>query len=294
MISNKINGQISIYTDPGSNVSCMTNKGKCYWLKVFEVPEGGRATRGRAIINLLNKEKDENVAAFVTVRDFDDEHFLMMVTRQGVVKKTVLSAYGNPRSTGIIAIGLSEGDNLIDVRVTDGKSDILIASKSGQAVRFNESDVRDMGRGATGVRGLNLEKGDNVIGMIIARSGGNVLVVSENGYGKRSEISDYRLTRRGGKGVITMNVTEKTGSVIAIKDVTDNDDLVIISSKGMVIKQHIKDIRVMGRNTQGVRLIQLNEGDGIADIARVVSDVELDSKNGNGAGDTDQEALFEE
>lgn len=268
-----------------------TDRGKCYWLKVFEVPEGSRTARGRSIINLINKEKDENVAAFVTVKDFDDEHYLMMVTRHGIVKKTVLSAYGNPRSTGIIAIGLNDGDNLIDVRVTDGKSDMLIASSQGQAVRFAESDVRNMGRGATGVRGINLEKDDRVIGMVIARSGGNVLVVSEKGYGKRSEVGDYRLTRRGGKGVITMNVTNKTGPVIAIKDVTDNDDLVIISSRGMVIRQHIKDIRVMGRNTQGVRLINLNEGDSIGDVARVSADEDLEESNGNGA--TDQEVLFE-
>ncbi len=270
-----------------------TDKGKCYWLKVFEVPESGRISRGRAIINLINKEKDENVAAFVTVKEFDDAHCIIMTTKNGTVKKTVLSAYSNPRSNGIIAIGLNQGDNLIDVRITDGSSDILIATRHGQAVRFAETDVRNMGRGATGVRGVTLEKGDQVIGMIVARSGGNVLVVSEKGYGKRSEVGDYRLTRRGGKGVITMNVTDKTGNVITIKDVTDSDDLVIISAKGMVIRQHIKDIRVMGRNTQGVRLINLNEGDTIGDVARVKMDEELEGAS-NGTPDIDQEEMFEE
>jgi DNA gyrase subunit A len=252
-----------------------TDRGKCYWLKVFEVPEGGRTARGRSIVNLINKDKEDQITAFVTVKEFDDAHYILMVTAQGVVKKTVLSAYGNPRSSGIIAIGLNEGDSLIEARITDGQSDVLIATRMGQAIRFAESNVRDMGRGATGVRGITLEKKDQVIGMIIARSGGNVLVVSEHGYGKRSEISDYRLINRGGKGVITMNVTAKTGPVISIKDVTDNDDLVIISTKGMVIRQHIKDIRVMGRNTQGVRLINLGEGDSIADIARVAMDEDL-------------------
>ncbi len=268
-----------------------TDRGKCYWLKVFEVPEGGRTARGRSIVNLLNKEKEEQVAAFVTVKEFDDAHYILMVTAQGVVKKTVLSAYGNPRSTGIIAIGLNEGDNLIDARITDGQSDVLIATRLGQAIRFPESNVRDMGRGATGVRGITLDEEDQVIGMIIARSGGNALVVSERGYGKRSEIGDYRLINRGGKGVITMNVTQKTGPVISIKDVTDNDDLVIISVKGMVIRQHIKDIRVMGRNTQGVRLINLNEGDAIADVARVAADEELPEENGT---PSNQAEIFEE
>lgn len=245
-----------------------TDKGRCYWLKVFEIPEAGRATRGRSIVNLIAKQKDENVAAFVTVKEFDDEHFILMVTSKGVVKKTVLSAYGNPRSTGIIAINLTKDDNLVEARITDGQSDILIATREGLAIRFSESDVRDMGRTATGVRGIRLGKGDKVIGMIVARPNSNVLVVSDRGYGKRSEVGSYRLTKRGGKGVINMNVTEKTGRVLSIKEVTDQEDLVIMSVSGMVIRQHMKDIRVMGRNTQGVRLINLKEDDIIADIAK--------------------------
>jgi DNA gyrase subunit A len=256
-----------------------TDKGRCYWLKVFEVPEGGRTARGRAIINLINKQKDENVAAFVTVKEFSDDQYIMMVTGTGTVKKTVLSAYGNPRSTGIIAINLNDDDNLIDAKITDGKSDILVATRQGQAIRFHEDQVRDMGRSATGVRGASLSKDDVVIGMIIGRANGNVLVVSENGYGKRSEVSSYRLTKRGGKGVITMNVTDKTGPVISIKEVSDQDDIVIITEKGLVIRQHVRKIRVMGRNTQGVRLIHLREGDSIADVARVAADQDIDNKN---------------
>ncbi|MCB2204415.1 DNA gyrase subunit A [bacterium] len=256
-----------------------TDKGRCYWLKVFEVPEGGRTARGRAIINLISKQKDENVAAFLTVKEFTDNEYIMMVTSKGTVKKTVLSAYGNPRSTGIIAINLSKDDNLIDAKITDGKNDILVATRQGQAIRFNEDDVRDMGRSATGVRGISLAKKDVVIGMIVGRANGNVLVVSENGYGKRSEVASYRLTKRGGKGVITMNVTSKTGPVISIKEVSDQDDIVIITEKGLVIRQHVRKIRVMGRNTQGVRLIHLREGDSIADVARVAADQDIDNKN---------------
>ncbi len=249
-----------------------TDKGRCYWLKVFEVPEAGRTARGRSIINLINKQKDENVAAFVTVKEFDDEHYIVMVTANGTIKKTVLSAYGNPRSTGIIAINLNDDDGLVEAKITDGTNDILIATRDGQAIRFAESDVRDMGRGATGVRGINLSDMDRVIGMIIARQGANVLVVSEKGSGKRTDISTYRHTRRGGKGVITMNVTEKTGRVMRIMEVTDSDDLVVMTEKGMVIRQHVKDIRVLGRAAQGVRLINLKDGDTIADVARVAKE----------------------
>ncbi|MBR9978778.1 MAG: DNA gyrase subunit A [Bacteroidetes bacterium] len=254
-----------------------TDKGRCYWLKVFEVPEGGRTARGRAIVNLIKKQKNENIAAFVTVKEFTDTQYIMMVTSHGTVKKTVLSAYGHPRTNGIIAINLSEKDNLIVAKITDGQSDILIATRNGQAIRFSESDVRNMGRSATGVRGISLAKDDIVIGMVVGRPNGHVLVVSEHGYGKRSEVSNYRHTKRGGRGVITMNITEKTGPVISIKDVSDQDDIVIITERGLVIRQHVRRIRVMGRNTQGVRLINLRDGDSIADIARVSSDQELDS-----------------
>jgi DNA gyrase subunit A len=257
-----------------------TDKGRCYWLKVHEVPEGGRAARGRSIINLLEKEKDESITAFVAVKEFTDNQYLIMVTEQGTVKKTVLSAYGNVRRGGINAINLVEGDKLIEVKMTDGNNDIVIGTRNGFAIRFNERDVRDMGRTATGVRGINLQKGDKVVGLLVIKHPQtSVLVVTENGYGKRSDINDYRITKRGGKGVITVKTTEKVGKMIAMMEVVDKDELVIISTQGMVIRQAVKDIRVMGRNTQGVRVIKLNEGDSIADIARIIPEDE--DANGN-------------
>lgn len=252
-----------------------TDRGRCYWLKVHEIPDAGRTARGRSIINLLEKEKDENITAFVAVKEFKDNQFLMMATEQGTIKKTVLSAYGNVRKGGINAINLNSGDKLIAVKMTDGGNDIVIGTHSGFAIRFNEKDVRDMGRTATGVRGVRLGKGDKVVGLlVIRRPGTSVLVVTDKGYGKRSDINDYRITHRGGKGVITVKTTDKVGKMISMMEVVDKDELVIISTQGMVIKQSIKDIRIMGRNTQGVRVIRLNEGDSIADIARVISDEE--------------------
>lgn len=252
-----------------------TDRGRCYWLKVHEVPDAGRTARGRSIINLLEKEKDEDITAFVAVKEFKDDQFLMMATEQGTIKKTVLSAYGNVRKGGINAINLNSGDKLIAVKMTDGGNDIVIGTHSGFAIRFNEKDVRDMGRTATGVRGVRLGKGDKVVGLlVIRRAGTSVLVVTDKGYGKRSDINDYRITHRGGKGVITVKTTDKVGKMISMMEVVDKDELVIISTQGMVIKQSIKDIRIMGRNTQGVRVIRLNEGDSIADIARVISEEE--------------------
>ncbi len=247
-----------------------TDKGKCYWLKVHEIPDSGRAARGRSIINLLEKNKEEMITAFVSVKEFRDDMFLIMATRKGTVKKTVLSAYGNVRKGGINAINISDGDSLIEVKMTDGNNDIVLGTRSGFAIRFNEKDVREMGRTATGVRGVNLTKGDIVVGLLVIKRQGTVLVVTEKGYGKRSDINDYRITRRGGKGVITVKTSDKVGKMISLMEVMDNDELVIISTKGMVIRQSVKDIRVMGRNTQGVRVIRLNEGDEIADIAKVV------------------------
>lgn len=254
-----------------------TDKGRCYWLKVHEIPEGGRAARGRSIINLLEKDPAENITAFVTVKEFRDDAYLMMATERGTVKKTVLSAYGNVRKGGINAINLAPGDKLIAVKMTDGNNDIVLGTRNGFAVRFHEKDVRDMGRTATGVRGIRLTKGDVVVGLIVIKRNDNILVVTENGYGKRSDINDYRVTKRGGKGVITVKTTEKVGKMIAMMDVVDGDELVIITTHGMVIRQSVKDIRVMGRNTQGVRVIRLNEGDQIADIAKVVPEDEEDN-----------------
>jgi DNA gyrase subunit A len=257
-----------------------TDKGKCYWLKVHEVPEGGRAARGRSILNILQKEKEENITAFVAVKEFTDKNFLVMATEHGTIKKTVLSAYGNVRKGGINAINLASGDSLIEVKMTDGSNDIVIGTRNGFAIRFHEKDVRDMGRTATGVRGVRLGKGDKVVGLLVIKRNDTILVVTEKGYGKRSDITDYRITHRGGKGVITVKTSDKAGKMLAMMEVVDGDELVIISTQGMVIRQSVKDIRVMGRNTQGVRVIRLNEGDTIADIAKVLPEEE--GENGNG------------
>lgn len=252
-----------------------TDKGRVYWLKVHEIPEGGRAARGRSILNILQKEKEESITAFVAVKEFSDDHYLIMATEQGTVKKTVLSAYGNVRKGGINAINLKKNDRLIEVKMTDGTNDIMIGTRNGFAVRFHEKDARDMGRTATGVRGVRLGKGDKAVGLlVIKRQGMSVLVVTEKGYGKRSDVNDYRITHRGGKGVITVKTSDKIGKMIALMEVNDNDELVIISTKGMVIRQSMKDIRIMGRATQGVRVIRLKDGDSIADIAKVVPEDE--------------------
>lgn len=269
-----------------------TDRGRCYWLKVHEIPEGGRTAKGRSVVNLLEKDKEENITAFVAVKEFRDDQYLVMVTEKGTVKKTVLSAYGNVRRGGINAINLISGDKLIEVKMTDGNSDLVIGTRNGFAIRFNEKNVRDMGRTATGVRGIRLGKGDRVVGLlVIKRQGVSVLVVTERGYGKRSDINDYRITNRGGKGVITVKTTDKVGKMISMMEVTDKDELVIISTKGMVIRQSVKDIRVMGRNTQGVRVIRLNDGDSIADIARVIPDEDDINGNGNGNGNNNGELL---
>ena len=251
-----------------------TDKGKCYWLKVHEIPEGGRATKGRSILNLIEKDKEENITAFVSVKEFTDDKYIVMATEQGTIKKTVLSAYSNIRKGGIIAINLSGKDRLIEAKLSEGKNEIIIGTRNGMATRFNEKDVRNMGRTATGVRGIRLSKGDVVIGMIVVRNATTLMVVTEKGFGKRSEIEDYRLSKRGGKGVITVKTSDRNGKLIAMKEVNDADELVIITTGGMVIRQAVHELRVMGRNTQGVRLIRLNEGDDIADIARVIPEEE--------------------
>ncbi len=251
-----------------------TDKGKCYWLKVHEVPEAGRAARGRSILNLLQKEKEEEITAFVAVKEFSDNQFLVMATEKGTIKKTVLSAYGNVRKGGINAINLKAGDKLIEVKMTDGTSDLVLGTRNGFAIRFHEKDVREMGRTATGVRGVRLGKSDIVVGLLVIRRNDTILVVTEKGYGKRSDINDYRITHRGGKGVITVKTTDKVGKMIALMEVVDGDELVIITTHGMVIRQSVKDLRVMGRNTQGVRVIRLKDNDSIADIAKVLPEDE--------------------
>jgi DNA gyrase subunit A len=262
-----------------------TDRGRCFRLKVYEIPEAGRAAKGRSLANLLPKEKDENITAILAVKDFTAPESIIMVTEKGIVKKTQLSDFANIRSNGIIAINLSKGDSLVETRLTDGQNDIVIGTYKGMAVRFRETDVRDMGRTAAGVRGVNLGKDDRVIGMVaVKRSDSNLLVVSEDGYGKRAMVSDFRLVHRGGKGVISMNVTEKTGNVIALKEVADSDDIVVMTEGGMVIRQHVAEIRVLGRNTQGVRLIRLNDGDKITGVAIVPN-------TGDGDGDTEAVAV---
>jgi DNA gyrase subunit A len=256
-----------------------TDKGRCYWLKVFEIPEGGRTARGKSIVNLIQKQPDETIKAFVSVDQFDDKRFILMVTEQGMVKKTVLSEYGNVRRTGITAIGLQNNDTVKDVKLTDGTQDILIGTHNGLAIRFNEREARPMGRTASGVRGVKLNKGDKVIGAVaVKRRDTTILVAAENGFGKRSDLDEYRVSHRGGKGVITIKVTEKTGKMVAIKEVLDNDDIVVVTAQGIVIRQPAKQIRVAGRNTQGVRLIRLDAGDKIAAVAAVPSEEEEESR----------------
>ncbi|MGE5421107.1 MAG: DNA gyrase subunit A [Chloroflexota bacterium] len=254
-----------------------TSKGKCYWMKVYAIPEGSRTSKGRAMQNLINIEPDDNVRAFINVKNLSDEdyinnNFIVLCTRKGILKKTSLEAYSRPRSNGVNAITIREGDELLEARMTNGKHHIMLAVKSGRAVRFPESGVRPMGRTASGVRGIRLanEQTDIVIGMItVEDKQKDILVVSENGYGKRSDIDEYRITHRGGKGVKTINITEKTGSLIALKDVTDQHDLMIITQYGNILRSPVSALRVMGRATQGVRLINLRENDIIASVASV-------------------------
>ena len=249
-----------------------TDKGRCYWLKVHEIPQAGKSSRGRSIVNLIEKSKDEDIKAIVNVREFDDEHFVVMATKRGVVKKTVLSAFGNPRRGGINAISIREGDDLITAKITDGNNDIVLGTSKGKAIRFHESDVRPMGRAAAGVTGISLDKDDFVVGMVAAKKGSNLLVITENGYGKRTPLEEYRVTRRGGKGIVTVKITDKVGKMITIKEVRDEDDIMIITTSGKVIRQSVKQIRKMGRSTQGIRLIRLSKNDQIGDVARIVKE----------------------
>ena len=249
-----------------------TAEGRVYWLKVYDIPQTGRAARGRPIVNLIGLRSDERIAGFQAVRGFSDSEYLVFATRNGIVKKTVLSAYGNPRSTGINAINIEEGDELIDVLVTDGTNDIVLATKNGMSIRFNEKDVRKMGRTAGGVRGVQLEGDDRVIGMVVLRRDATLLVVSEKGMGKRSKVSDYRVQRRGGKGIITLKRTEKTGSIVALREVLPEDELMMITRHGVIIRVPVDGIRVIGRNTQGVRVMNLDAGDTVVDVARVVNE----------------------
>ncbi len=256
-----------------------TDKGKAYWLKVHEIPQVGKAGKGRAIVNMIQVSKGEKITAFVNVRNFTDDRFLMMATENGLVKKTRLSAFKNPRRDGIIAIKLNEGDKLIEVKLTDGSNDVILATANGLAIRFNEKEVREMGRNAAGVRGIALEKGDRVIGMVVVKRDGTLLTVSEKGFGKRTDIRQYRITHRGGKGIKTFKVSEKTGRLVAIKEVVDSDDLMLITVKAVILRIHVGNISVTGRDTMGVRLMKLDEGDRISDVARVIKEDTTDLNN---------------
>lgn len=258
-----------------------TQAGKCYWMRVFEIPEGSKTSKGRAIQNLMNIDPDDKINAFICTQDLKDEeyinsHYVIMATKKGQVKKTSLEQYSRPRANGINAITIREGDELLSAKLTTGDSQVMMALKSGKAIRFEESKTRPMGRNASGVRGIRLaNENDEVIGMVAVNDmETNILVVSENGYGKRSSLDDYRITNRGGKGVKTISITEKTGKLVSILNVSDEDDLMIINRSGIAIRMAVKDLRVMGRATQGVRLINLREGDSIAAVAKVMPDDE--------------------
>jgi DNA gyrase subunit A len=276
-----------------------TAKGKCYWKRVFEIPEGSRNSKGRAIQNLLNIDPDDSVNAFIRVKNltsdttFVNTHYLLFCTKNGLLKKTTLEAYSRPRQNGVIAITLREGDGLIQVRMTNGNNDVVIANKNGRAIRFHESKVRVMGRTATGVRGMTLDgPNDSTIGMICIKKPEKetILVVSEKGYGKRSKIDDYRITNRGGKGVKTLHITEKTGKLVDIKSVTDENDLMIINKSGITIRINVVNLNVIGRATQGVRLINLDKrGDEIASVCKVISETEEESIANKGLEDAPQE-----
>jgi len=252
-----------------------TDKGKCYWLKVYDIAQGGRATRGRAIVNLIGCEPGEQVKAFVSVKDFDNDHYIVMATKNGIVKKTVLSAYGNPRKGGIYAIEIREGDELIEARITNGEYDILLGTHEGKSIRFSEKNIRPSGRKTMGVIGIRLgSTKDRVIGMLVVRREGTILVATEKGMGKRTEAIQYRTQTRGGKGVMTMRCTDKTGKMVKIMEVVDSDDLIVITDSGVLMRQSVGAIRTIGRVTQGVRLVKLDEGASISSITRVISEEE--------------------
>ena len=258
-----------------------TEKGKCYWLRAFELPEGTKTTKGRMIKNILNIEDDDRIKAYVTTKDLRDKDYvesnnIIMCTKYGHIKKTTLEAYSRPRQKGILAFGLKEGDELLEAKLTSGNDEILIATRSGKCIRFNESTVRPMGRTAAGVKAISLseEENDYVIGMVVAKEDSDILVVSEHGYGKRSKLEEYRITNRGGKGIKTLNITDKTGDLVAIKQVDDNFDLMIMNRSGLTIRMHVADIRQQGRATQGVKLINIKDNDSIASVVEISKEEE--------------------
>jgi len=264
-------------------VMFFTQQGQCYWLKVHEIPQAARAARGKPILSCVAMKPDERLASLVPVREFSEDQYLLFATKQGVVKKTRLSEFGNPRSVGIRAINIEKGDELIDVQVTDGRNDIVLATRHGMSIRFHEKDVRDMGRTATGVKGIELDKKDHVIDMVVVRRKSTLLAVTEKGMGKRSELDEYRVQHRGGRGIITLKRADKTSDIVALKEVLPDDELMMITKKGIMIRVPVEGIRVSGRNTQGVKVMNLTAGDLLVDVARVVKEDE--AENGDGEGD---------
>jgi DNA gyrase subunit A len=263
-----------------SYILFFTDAGKVYWLKVHELPQAGRAARGKAIVNLLNLSKEENISSFLPVRNFEEGKYIIMATRKGVVKKTELMAYSNPRVGGIIAINLDEGDELISTRLTDGTKDIFLGTREGKSIRFKEEQARALGRVSRGVRGIALAKGDELVSMEIVGEASTILTVTENGFGKRTDSSEYRGQSRAGKGVITIKTTERNGKVVGMLQVTDEDEIMMVTDKGKIIRLSMKGISVIGRNTQGVKLI------GIGSSERVVSLARLAEKEEEGEAET--------
>ena len=265
-------------------VMFFTQQGQCYWLKVHEIPQAARAARGKPIISCIAMKPDERLASLVPVREFSEDQYLLFATKEGVVKKTRLSEFGNPRSVGIRAINIEKGDELIDVQVTDGRNDIVLATHHGMSIRFHEKDVRDMGRTATGVKGIELDKKDQVIDMVVVRRKSTLLTVTEKGMGKRSELDEYRVQHRGGRGIITLKRADKTGDIVALKEVLPDDELMMITKKGIMIRVPVEGIRISGRNTQGVKIMNLTPGDLVVDVARVVKEDEADDGDADDDG----------
>jgi DNA gyrase subunit A len=257
-----------------SYILFFTNKGRCHWVKVHQIPVAGRQARGKAIVNLLGLAEGERITGRVPVSDFDENKFLLSATRKGVIKKTKLSDYSHPRRGGIVAMTLREDDELIAASIATKGQDVILAKKNGRAIRFYETDVRCMGRTAAGVRGVQLDPGDEVVGMVVVESGATLLTVTENGFGKRSSLEDYATKHRGGKGIINIRTTDRNGKVVAIKEVRDQDDIMIITKKGVVIRCAISQLIVRGRATQGVKLIAVDEGDVVMDVAHLVKEDE--------------------
>ena len=257
-----------------------TDDGRCFWLKVHEIPQASRNTRGKPIVNLINVTPDTKIKALVPTREFPDDQFLMFVTKDGTVKKTALSQYSNVRANGVKAIKIDKDDELIDVQITHGTNDIVLATRHGLSVRFHESDVRGMGRDTTGVKGIELRAGDAVVGMVVVKREATLLVVTERGLGKCSHIDEYRVQKRGGKGILTLNRTEKTGNVVSLMEVLPEDEVMLITKGGIIIRSSVAQIRVTGRNAQGVKLVQLDDHDLVTAVARVVPELP-----GNGDGE---------